>query len=142
MKAKSPMLLYKRLVSRFVAAALFIFACGLIGSTILTRSTSLEIESSELTLSDFPFGEDRMVSFGVHNPSFFGVTQVVGIRGACGLGCVEDVDFEPFQLKSGETKKMTVLFKSPKQPGPIEAAFSLYYTSSNRTRCKELCIRP
>lgn len=135
------MLRYKKLISRFIAAALFIFACGLIGSTILTRSTSLEIASSELTLSDFPFGEDRIVSFSVHNPSFFGVTQVVGIRGACGLGCVEDVDFEPFQLKSGETKKMTVLFKSPKQPGPIEAAFSLYYTSSNRTRCKELCIR-
>ena len=132
---------FKRYAFRFVAAALFVIACGLIGSSILTRSTSLEIQSSELTLSDFPFGEDRMVSFGVNNPSFFGEAQIVGIRGACGLGCVEDVDFQPFQLKCGETKKMTVLFKSPKQPGPIEAAFSLYYTSSNRTRCKELYFR-
>lgn len=135
------MLRYKKFVSRVVAAAFFVFVCGMIGSKILTRSTTLEFESSELTLTDFPFGEDRNLTFSVHNPSFLGVVQVVGIRGACGLGCVEELDFQPFKLKSGETKKMRVLFKSPRQPGPIDAAFSLYYTSSNRTRCKELCVR-
>lgn len=135
------MLRYKWFVSRFVAAALFVLACGLIGSTILTRSTSLEIESSELTLINFPFGQEKNLSFNVYNPSFFGAAQVVGLRGACGLGCVEEVDFQPFQLKPGETKRLTVKFKSPREPGQIEAAFSLYYTSNNRTRCKELCVR-
>jgi len=136
-KAKYPMLRLKR----FIAAALFVIACGLIGSTIFNRSTILEIESSELTLINFPFGEDRNLSFNVRNPSFFGSAQIVGLRGACGLGCVEEVDFHPFQLKAGETKRMTVLFKSPRQPGRIEAAFSLFHTSNNGTRCKELCVR-
>ena len=135
------MLCYKRFVSRFVAAALFVFACGLIGSKLLTRSTSLEINSSELTLNNFPFGEVRDLSFNVHNPSFFGAAQIIGIRGACGLGCIEEVEFQPFKLEPGETKRMTVLFKSPRQPGPIEAAFTLYYTSNNRTRRQELCVR-
>ena len=141
MKAKYPMLRFRKFVYGFVATALIVVACGLIGSKILTRTTTLEFESSEFTLNNFPFGEERKLSFSVHNPSFFGAAQVVGIRGACGLGCVAEVDFEPFQLKSGETRKMTVLFRSPREPGPIEAAFSLYYTSSNRTRCKELCVR-
>ena len=135
------MLRYKRFVSRFVAAALFVFASGLVGSKMLTRSTTLEIDSSELTLSNFPFGQEKNLSFNVHNPSFFGAAQIVGLRGACGMGCVEEVDFQPFQLKPGETKRLTVQFKSPREPGPIEAAFSLYYTSNNRTRCKELCVR-
>ena len=135
------MLRYKRCAFRFVAAALFVFACGLVGSTILTRSTSLDIQSSELTLCNFPFGEVRDLSFNIRNPSFFGAAQIVGIRGSCGLGCVEEEAFEPFKLEPGESKKLTVQFRSPKQPGPIEAAFSLFYTSNNRTRCKELWVR-
>jgi len=70
------------LVFRFVATALFVFACGLIGSKILTQSTTLEFESSELTLRNFPFGEDRNLSFRVHNQSFLGAAKVVGILGA------------------------------------------------------------
>ncbi len=135
------MLRYQRFVSRFVAASLFLFACGLIGSTILTRSTSLEIDSSELTLSNFPVGQVRELSFNVHNPSYFGAAQIVGIRGGCSLGCVEAVAFQSFQLEPGESKRLIVQFKSPKTPGPIEVDFSLYYTSNNRTRRQELCIR-
>ena len=135
------MLRYQRFAFRSVVVALFVFACGLIGSKILTRSTSLEIDSSELIVSNFPIGEVRDLSFNVRNPSFFGAAQIVGIRGGCSLGCVEEIAFQSFKLEPGESKRLTVQFKSPRTPGPIEVAFSLYYTSNNRTRRQELCVR-
>ena len=137
------MLRYQRFAYRsvvVVVAALFVLACGLIGPSILTRSTTLAVESSELTLTNFPIGEEKILSFSVRNRSFFGAAQIVGIRGACGQGCVEEIDFQPFQLKPGESKRLSVLFKSPRQPGPIEVAFTLYFTSSNRTRILGLCV--
>ncbi len=135
------MLRYQRFVLGLVLAAIFVFASGLIGSKILTRSISLDVESSELTLSNFPFGEVRDLSFNVHNPSFFGAAQIVGIRGSCGRGCVEEIAFQSFKLEPGESKRLTVQFKSPRTPGPIEVDFSLYFTSNNRTRGKKLCVR-
>lgn len=134
------MLHYQRFAYRSVLVALFVLACGLIGPSILTRSTRLAVESSELTLTNFPFGEEKILSFSVRNPSFLGVARVVGIRGACGLGCVEEIDFQPFHLKPGESKRLTVKFKSPRQPGQIEAAFTLYFTASNRTHLLKLCV--
>ena len=134
------MLRYQRFAYRFVVVALFVFACGLIGSTILTRSTTLAVEVSGLTLTDFPCGQEKTLSFSVRNPSFFGAAQIVGFSGSCGRGCVEDIDFQPFQLSPGESKQLTVNFRSSRQPGPIEVAFTLYFTTSNRTRHLELCV--
>ena len=135
------MLRYQRFAFRSVVVAIVVFASGLIGSKILTRSTSLDVESSELTLSNFPIGQVRDLSFNVHNPSFFGAAQIVGVGGSCSLGCVEETAFQSFKLEPGESKRLTVQFKSPRTPGPIEVDFSLYYTSNNRTRRKELCVR-
>ena len=132
---------YLRFAIQLGATAIVVFASGLIGSKVLTQSTSIEVGESELILNDFPLGENKSISVNVRNPGFFGKVQVVGFGGSCGLGCVEEVDFKPFQLEPGETKKLSMLVKSPRQPGPIEAAFTLFYTSNNGTRRKELCVR-
>lgn len=128
----------KRFVFRLLLIVTATFVCGLIGSKMLTQT--IHVESSELTLNNFPTGTETDLSFSIQNPSFFGVIEIVGIHGSCGQGCVEEAGVQPFQLEPRQSKRLTVKFKSPQQPGPIDAEFFLYFTSFSRTRIQRVVV--
>ncbi len=126
-----------RIVLVMLLATLVLFAIST-SRGLLGRPTLLPKFSPEMfELSDYPCGERSRHVFEITNTNSFPI-RIVGIGGNCGPGgCVEPVDFRPFELAAKQRATVTVEFKSPMNPGPIEVSLTVHF-SSDRVRSTEV----
>lgn len=129
---------YQRFARRMTVVGIVLLAGGLIWSSRSSiKSTKLSIESAELTLVDHPCGDESDLTFNVTNPNS-GTVRIVGIEGSCGQGCVHMSEMQPFQLESGQSKKVTMRFVAPTKTGPIKAPFVIYFAYKNTSLWQEM----
>lgn len=122
----------------FAIAIVSVLLATVICRSPLVRTTMTpEFNPKGYNLLDFPIREKSNLAIEIINPNSFKIS-IVGIGGTCGPGgCVEPVDFRPFELAAKQRATVTVEFKSPMNPGPIEVSLPVHF-SSDRVRCTEI----
>lgn len=123
-----------RRISRSFGSALVLGGVIIFGGTLIvrhspTQSTCLEFDAEQLGTLSVPVGSEQQVSFVVSNPCNHPV-RIVGIGATCGMnGCIERFDPVTCTLDAGEKRAISAVFKSPREPGPIDLEFTVHYAS-------------
>ena len=123
-----------------IAIGLVILGIEIFKRQLPSHSVPPQFDLSEFTLPNFPVGEKKSLALGIHNTNSFPI-RIVGIGGSCGPGgCVEATAFQALLMQPGEKKAVTIEFKAPMKPGPIEAMLVVYYSSMS-LRSKDLFVK-